>query len=126
MAAGDGVYTNGTTSTVTATANAGFRFVNWTENGVVVSASADYTFTNIINQSLVANFVPAPTVSLLTQAGTLLLSWPTNFAGFLLQQNLDLNTTNWEVAAERVNPAGTNFQAIIPTTNGTRFFRLVH
>lgn len=126
MAVGDGVYTNGTSSTVTATANDGFRFVNWTENGVVVSGAASYTFTNIINQSLVANFAPAPRLSLLHQAGTFLLTWPTNFSGFSLQQNFDLNSANWGIAGEVFNTVGTNFQAIIATTNGTRFFRLAH
>lgn len=125
-ASGDGVYTNDTTATVTATPNPGFRFLNWTENGVVVSASANYTFTNIINQSLVANFVPAPTLTVLNQAGSLVLSWPTNFSGFSLQQNLDLNTPNWEIPVEGFIPVGTNYQAIISTTTGTRFFRLVH
>jgi hypothetical protein len=123
---GDGVYTNDTTATVTATANPGFRFLNWTENGVVMSASEKYTFTNVINQTLVANFVPAPTLTVLSQAGTLRLTWPTNFSGFSLQENLDLNTSNWGVAAEGFNPVGTNYQAIIPTTTGTRFFRLTH
>jgi hypothetical protein len=54
---GDGVYTNGTKATVIATPNAGYGFLNWTQNGIVVSSSARYTFTNILNQSLVANFV---------------------------------------------------------------------
>ena len=56
-------------------------FVNWTENGVVASTSASYTFTNIINQSLVANFVAAPTLSFVKQPNALVLAWPTNFSG---------------------------------------------
>ena len=54
---GDGVYNHGDLVTVTATANPGFAFVNWTENGTIVSASASYDFTNTLNASLVANFV---------------------------------------------------------------------
>ena len=123
---GDGVYTNGTTATVIATPIAGFNFVNWTENGAVVSTSASYTFTNIINQSLVANFVAAPTLSFVIQPNALVLAWPTNFSGFTLQQNSDLGTTNWGGAAEAVSTAGTNYQATVLTTNGPRFFRLVH
>jgi hypothetical protein len=42
--------------TVTATANAGYRFVNWTQAGSVVSTSASCTFTLAGNFSLVANF----------------------------------------------------------------------
>ena len=123
-ATGDGVYTNGTTATVVATPSAGFKFVNWTENGAVVSASASYTFTNIINQSLVATFVAAPQLSFATQPNALVLTWPTNFSGFTLQQNLDLKTTNWTPAAEALTPVGSNYQATILTTNGPRFFRL--
>ena len=47
----------GTTWTITATPPAtGYRFVNWTENGTEVSASADYTFTAAADRSLVAHF----------------------------------------------------------------------
>ena len=102
--AGDGVYTNGTTTTVLASPSAGYRFVNWTENGTVVSTTAAYTFTNIVNRSLVAAFVPAPTISVTRQPSALLLTWPTNFSGYTLQQNTNLNTANWPTAAETVTP----------------------
>jgi hypothetical protein len=123
--AGDGVYTNGTFATVTATANSDYRFVNWTENGTVVSVSATYTFTNTINRSLVAHFVPAPTVSFAKQAATLLLSWPTNFNGFLLQQKTDLGAANWTVSSETNLIVETNYQVRIQLTNGPRLFRLM-
>jgi PKD repeat protein len=41
---------------VTATANAGYSFVYWTEGGTVVSTSASYTFAASANRTLVANF----------------------------------------------------------------------
>ncbi len=41
---------------VTATANSGFAFANWTEGGLVVSAASNYTFTVSANRTLVANF----------------------------------------------------------------------
>ena len=125
VTSGDGVYTNGTTATVTATPNAGYRFTSWTENGTVVSTSSSYTFTNIVNRSLVGTFVPAPALSVQSQAGALLLSWSTNFPGFTLQQNTDLNTANWTVAAETISTNGASYQAVIQTTNGPRFFRLM-
>ena len=124
-AGGDGVYTNGTTTTVTATPNDGYKFVNWTENGVVVSTAAGYTFTNVINQSLVATFVATPTLSFATPPHALVLAWPTNYGGFALQQNSDLGTTNWVNAPNAVGVVGTNYQATNSTTSGTRFFRLM-
>jgi hypothetical protein len=54
---GGGTFNSGANVTVTATANAGFAFVNWTENGGVVSASASYTFSANGDRTLVANFV---------------------------------------------------------------------
>lgn len=59
---GDSALPFGFLHTVTATANSGFTFVNWTENGNVVSTLASYTFTVNNNRNLVANFNgPAPT-----------------------------------------------------------------
>ena len=45
--------------TLTATANEGYTFVNWTENGTVVSTNATYSFTVTSNRNLVANFEQA-------------------------------------------------------------------
>ena len=52
------VFLEGSTCTVIAAANAGYSFVNWTENDVVVSTSASYAFTVNNNRNLVANFGP--------------------------------------------------------------------
>ncbi|MCX6924668.1 MAG: hypothetical protein NT154_15855 [Verrucomicrobia bacterium] len=56
---GDGSYTYGSGVTVSATANANYAFVNWTESGVPVSAEANYTFNAGANRALIANFVAA-------------------------------------------------------------------
>lgn len=53
---GGGSYQDGTEITVTATPNKNYAFVNWTENDVVVSASAEYKFTVSEDRDLVANF----------------------------------------------------------------------
>jgi len=126
VAGGDGIYTNDTTTTVTAAPNPGYRFTGWLENGVSVSASADYTFTNAVSRSLTAVFVPAPTLSLTRQTSQILLKWPTNFPGYRLEQNSDLGATNWVHAAETVAPVGTNYQATVLTTNSGRSFRLIN
>ena len=53
---GGGSFTHGQNCTVSATANNGYTFTNWTENGSVVSTNASYSFTVEANRSLVANF----------------------------------------------------------------------
>ena len=53
---GEGSFNSGTSRTVTATANEGYTFTNWTENGDEVSTSANYTFTLTADRTLVANF----------------------------------------------------------------------
>jgi hypothetical protein len=53
---GWGSYSCGVSATVTAAPNAGYVFVNWTENGTEVSSSPSYHFTVRQSASLVANF----------------------------------------------------------------------
>ena len=61
---GGGTFPTGSNRTVTATANTGYTFINWTENGSVVSTNASYSFTLNYNRNLVANFsVPTFTIT---------------------------------------------------------------
>lgn len=53
---GGGSYAYGSQATISATANSGWNFVNWTENGNIVSTSAGYSFTVNGNRTLIANF----------------------------------------------------------------------
>ena len=53
---GDGYYDVNDIVTLTASANAGYKFVNWTENGEVVSTESQYLFTFTTHRELVANF----------------------------------------------------------------------
>ena len=53
---GDGTYSYGASCTLTAEANPGYTFTNWTENGNVVSTQAHYSFNVNGNRTLVANF----------------------------------------------------------------------
>ena len=65
VVSGGGTYSAGSSRTVTATANQGFTFVSWSENGNVVSKSATYVFTLTVDRNLVANFnaTPLPAVA---------------------------------------------------------------
>ena len=53
---GAGTYEGGASCTVTATANEGYYFVNWTENGRIVSADNNYNFVVIGERLLTAHF----------------------------------------------------------------------
>jgi parallel beta-helix repeat protein len=53
---GDGAHLSGTNVTVTATANAGYIFLNWKEGASIVSTDSSYTFVSSGNRNLVANF----------------------------------------------------------------------
>lgn len=55
-ASGGGTYNCGDEVTVVATANNGYTFVNWTENGTEVSNMASYTFVLENDRNLAANF----------------------------------------------------------------------
>lgn len=57
-ASGGGVFDDGAPVALTATANAGYHFVNWTEGGVQVASTAGYSFAASADRSLVANFAP--------------------------------------------------------------------
>jgi hypothetical protein len=53
---GGGTFNEGVNVTAHAVANQGYTFVNWTENGIVVSESNSYAFQINSNRNLVANF----------------------------------------------------------------------
>ncbi|MHC1706885.1 MAG: PKD domain-containing protein [Bacteroidales bacterium] len=53
---GAGDYIEGGTATLTASANYGYHFVNWTENGMEVSSDPVYSFIVSSDRNLMANF----------------------------------------------------------------------
>ena len=54
---GGGLYAPGSVCNLTAVANAGYSFMNWTKNGMVVSTNASYSFTVTETASYEANFM---------------------------------------------------------------------
>jgi hypothetical protein len=58
IVSGGGEYGSGSTCTLTATANEGYTFMYWTENGQQVSAEAEYSFFVMCNRNLLAVFAP--------------------------------------------------------------------
>lgn len=54
---GAGTYINGLSCTLTATANQGYIFTHWTENGEVISNCPEYTFVVRDDHNIVGNFM---------------------------------------------------------------------
>ncbi len=68
---GDGTYEYGVQATVTGTANSSWTFLNWNENGNIISTSAVYSFTVTANRLLVANFTQSTTYIIATESSPL-------------------------------------------------------
>lgn len=60
----------------------------------------------------------------LTTTNTAVISWPSSATDFSLQQNSDLNTSNWIAPAESISNDGTNKFIIVNPSSGNRFYRL--
>ncbi len=67
---GGGTFDSGASVTVSANANDGYSFTNWTEGINVVSENANYTFTITGNRELVANFTEDAPVGPIIDLGT--------------------------------------------------------
>jgi hypothetical protein len=63
---GDGYYTDGEFVTISATPNAYFTFLHWTEADTVVTTSPEYTFTITGDREFTAHFLPFPEYTVTT------------------------------------------------------------
>ncbi len=61
---GAGDYTEGSTVTLSASASDNYAFLNWTEDGTVVSTDAEYSFVATANRSLEAVFIEQYTLTI--------------------------------------------------------------
>jgi hypothetical protein len=52
------------------------------------------------------------------------VSWPSPSTGFVLQQNVELNTATWTTAPQAVTDNGTNKFILVQPPVGNRFYRL--
>jgi hypothetical protein len=101
----------------------GFAFVA-TSPSVTLSISAQrngtgvsYGIDNIVMQ-------PTPSVAVRITENNVVLSWPTNTAGFSLQSATNLNATSWFDATNASAIVGTNYSVTLSATQQVQFFRL--
>jgi len=66
IVSGQGSFMYGTTNVLTASANYGYRFSNWTENGTVISQNASLTNVVLTNRTFIANFAEANVTHIVT------------------------------------------------------------
>lgn len=99
---GDGSFGPASDVTVVATPTPGYRFLNWTENGVVVGTGANHLFNvGDVNHSLVANFamddVPTPIEIQHDPAPGVVFSmqWSLAPPGWILEESPDLSPGSW-------------------------------
>jgi len=123
---GAGAYASGANVTLTATPDAGYQFVNWTENGTVVSTAPSYSFIVGAGHSVIANFtliIPQLAASA-PAAGNVTFEWPAALPGWQLEESTDLAT--WKPSTRAITSAGGQNTVAVPSSEGNRFFRLVH
>jgi ribosomal protein S16 len=84
---GAGVYQHNQMATLSAIANAGFSFVNWTDGGIQVSTNPNYTFIVTNDRTLVANFTITTSVTEFNTKGTVTIFPNPNLGQFTLKIN---------------------------------------
>ncbi|MDE3066312.1 MAG: hypothetical protein KGJ60_02045 [Verrucomicrobiota bacterium] len=67
----------------------------------------------------------APTLTVAPSGNGVIVSWPL-MAGFVLEQNSDLSTTNWTASGYAVSTNGSIESITLAPPAGNLFFRLVH
>jgi hypothetical protein len=94
-----------------------------------VASSADGSklfATTWTNGIWTAQVTPTPRLNAIPSTTSLLLSWSIPSTNFVLQQNLDLTTSNWTDLTNTPVLDLTNLQdeVTLPATNGSGFYRL--
>ena len=107
---GSGTFNMGSSVVVTATANSGFTFTNWTESGMVLSTSKTYTFLITGNRSLTANYSRVKYQVAIT-------SNPTS-GGKITGSGTYDDSSNVTITAVPTNSAGSKFKFTNWTENG--------
>jgi photosystem II stability/assembly factor-like uncharacterized protein len=115
--------------------------VTWTSNNVpqeswwAVASSADggklvaasgFNDINLLGSIYTSQTTPTPQLNLAPSGSNLNVSWIIPSTNFVLQQNLDLTTTNWTDVTNTpaLNLTTLQDEVILSPTNGSGFYRL--
>jgi hypothetical protein len=67
---------------------------------------------------------PSPAIST-TSTNTVRITWPSAWSSWNLQQNNDLNSSNWIASTETVSDDGANKSVTVNPSAGSRYYRLI-
>ncbi len=107
-------------------------YTQWTSSGTTTGI-AGVTDSNIFRLTLPSRtvttftvpFNPLVALTITNMSNSISVSWPYPSSGFVLQQNGDLNTTNWVTSDFPVITNETGNNIIIPLSPSNIFFRLI-
>ena len=94
-----------------------FRIYNWALNPEEMAA------TQVLGPNAILS-TNSPTVTVSTGLGSLTLSWPVSSPGFAVQYRTNLTSGVWLPAPVTPLISGNQWQATVPTTGSSEFFRL--
>ena len=66
----------------------------------------------------------APTLAMTASKTNAVISWSASATGYTLQQNSDLNTTNWTAVGQAPVGSGSELRVTVAPPAGNRFYRL--
>lgn len=113
-------------STLMNIANPG-KLMNFFLDNTVGGGQGEFSNGSIALLRLYSGALSSPSVSISSTAGnTLVFSWPSSFAGFVLEQSPDLNPNNWSaVTAQTPTDDGTNNVLVVTPQGGSMYYRLL-
>ncbi len=96
------------------------------DGSVYVTGSSDADYSAVVTGDFATiKYVSSPTLMIRQVAGNVVISWPSTFSDFTLQQNTDaMATTNWSNVPGTVQDNGTSRSVTISPPTGQRFYRL--
>ncbi len=122
---------NVTQEFITGCATNGFYTVNTINSGngwtVTITPSASGTQADPAGVLALSTIITPPTLlSYVSGPGTMTLYWPTNAAGFALNQTINLAPpTAWTPVTAGITISGTNYTTTVNTILGAQFFTLL-
>ena len=69
---------------------------------------------------------PMPVLNIKFDGTNVVLAWPTNAAGYQLENTTSLVPSTWSLVSSNPPTSGSQYQLSVPPTNAASYFRLHH